>query len=290
MGYALWLVPSQEEARSLDELMRIRPPRGEPHLRTRSYPTFHPHITLATFEHLPSSFQLRSIIPQNGPVKTYFRDLKPGSTYLGAMSVQMRKTAGLESLHRSIVAALDVQDIHWKSRNFPHMSLFYVDEAPERERLLQIVNRCASRAEDGRLVLWTGPGRHARPIHRFTGSSVWLVDCRSKDVERWSVLDRLPLARSSLPPARTGDTGAANYQEDAPVLHRRATANQASPSTPRDLHHHFRPPAIENGAVSATSASISMIPHYQYGYYIANTAQSGYIAAGWPAMHVYNYY
>ncbi|VDC07054.1 unnamed protein product [Peniophora sp. CBMAI 1063] len=142
MGYALWLVPSQDEEEALRELMRYRPPGSYLPRHSRSYPMVHPHITLATFDILPHSFHLRDIVPQEGRVKTYYRDLKPGNTYLGALSVQISLSANLQRLHQSIVTGLDEQRIQWKSHGFPHMSLFYVDEASERERLWRGTQGC----------------------------------------------------------------------------------------------------------------------------------------------------
>ncbi|KZV67930.1 hypothetical protein PENSPDRAFT_610742 [Peniophora sp. CONT] len=274
MGYALWLVPSQDEANDLHELMTLRPAQSDLPPRTRSYPDFHPHVTLATFDSLPPTFRLRDVIPQEGPVKAYFQSAKPGSTYLGAMSVHLRKTAELEHLHRNIVSKLDERGIRWKSRSFPHMSLFYVDEAPERERLQRMIRRCFSRADDGRLVLWTGIGRDSRPIRRFTGSSVWLVDCHSKDVEQWSRIDRVSLSRPRSAPAhrvnRDARGGGLQYAEAHPPTpyHQHVPANSHPPHPPF-VHPYPRPAAVPIPAEFNTAHYLNATPqHYYYEAFI----------------------
>ncbi|KAK0467745.1 uncharacterized protein EV420DRAFT_1635008 [Desarmillaria tabescens] len=136
MGYALWLVPSCTEFTSLSELMKFRPQPYTLDSHSRSYPSFDPHITLTTFDVLPSSFNLDAIPLDNlNPPVAYFDSVKCGNNYLGALSIRISQSSKLMCLHEAVTRHLNMLNMQWKSRGFPHMSLFYVDEPDERKRL-----------------------------------------------------------------------------------------------------------------------------------------------------------
>lgn len=194
-------MPSEGEFAALTKLMNYRPTPLMVNPKSRSYPTFVPHITLATFDELHPQFKLEAIVPQTGLVVTHFRNMDRGNNYLGALKIQMDKTRHLEQLHEKIITNLEGLSIQWKSRSFPHMSLFYVDEAEERKRLERglIKNMYVGREErSGRIILKAAADE--RFIRRFTGSEVWLADCCSKKVEEWKVLGKLSLSPPSPPP------------------------------------------------------------------------------------------
>jgi len=182
MGYAIWLVPNKFECETLKQLMKFRPEGSSLQPDSRSYPMFHPHITLATFEVLPAWLDLNNLVanPITPPVAEFAGIGKPGNTYLGALKVTFEESPSLRSLQRKIAGRLDELKIAWKSRDFPHMSLFYVEEPMERKRLY-------SELRYSKQV----PGKSGT-ITQFTGSEVWLVDCSSRDVEKW---DRLQSRR-----------------------------------------------------------------------------------------------
>ncbi|KAF9480606.1 hypothetical protein BDN70DRAFT_920448 [Pholiota conissans] len=206
MGYAIWLVPSSTEFMALSELMKFRP---QPHILnpySRSYPSFDPHITLATFDYLPSSFNLEAI-PLKGlqrPVTT-FGSMRCGSSYLGALSVRMSDSRQFRRVHEAVVTYLSALGMHWRSHDFPHMSLFYVDEPVERKRLdAQLANSGrVQRYDAGRgLVLDPYPNSaRSIPVTTFTGEEIWLVDCTSHSVNHWRVMRRRFLVSPILPPA-----------------------------------------------------------------------------------------
>lgn len=194
--------------------MNYRPTPLMVNPKSRSYPTFAPHITLATFDELHPKFKLEAIVPQTGLVVTHFRKMDRGNNYLGALKIQMDKTRRLEQLHEQIITNLESLGIQWKSRSFPHMSLFYVDEAEERKRLERglIKNMYVGREEiSGRIVLKAAADE--RFIRRFTGSEIWLADCCSKKVEGWKVLGKLSLSLPSPPPQAPDEVGTGGETE-----------------------------------------------------------------------------
>ncbi|KAG0702824.1 hypothetical protein DFH29DRAFT_919918 [Suillus ampliporus] len=141
MGYALWLVPSEPQYGALHSLMNFRPQHyGSSTHSTRSYPHFDPHITLATFScpYRPSLYQFLPLDVNSTPV--YFQSMKVGNNYLGSLSILISKSRELMDLHNLVVKHLEkVNKIPATSRSFPHMSLFYLDEAFQGERL-QLAN------------------------------------------------------------------------------------------------------------------------------------------------------
>ncbi|PBK98831.1 hypothetical protein ARMGADRAFT_1162091 [Armillaria gallica] len=158
MGYAVWLVPSSTESAALSELMYFRPKSYTQDSRSRSYPSFYPHITLVTFDDPPSSFNLDSISLDNlTPPVAHFDSVKRGNSYLGALSIMISPVNNLIPLRDAVTAHLDMLNIRWKSRSFPHMSLFYVDEPDERDRLYAELISSRRIHGDGRLTLTANP-------------------------------------------------------------------------------------------------------------------------------------
>ncbi|KAG1739595.1 cyclic phosphodiesterase-like protein-domain-containing protein [Suillus lakei] len=207
MGYALWLVPSEPQADALRYLMNFRPQhyRSSTH-SSRSYPRFDPHITLATFScpYRPSLYQFLPSDVNSAPV--YFQSMKIGNNYLGSLSIVISKSRELMDLHDLVVKHLEkvnkhlqkVNKIHHASRSFPHMSLFYLDEAFQGERL----QLCNALRQSGRVYERIGnitdvalnctldgatPQFHA--MKGFHGSEIWLVDCTGA-VADWRVLGK----------------------------------------------------------------------------------------------------
>ncbi|KAK0232315.1 hypothetical protein EDD85DRAFT_106063 [Armillaria nabsnona] len=197
MGYALWLVPSSTEFTALSELMKFRPQPSTLDSRSRSYPSFDPHITLATFDDLPPSFNLDAISLDNLPPPVgRFHSVKRGNSYLGTLSIVISPANNLTPLRDAVTARLDRLNIQWKSRSFPHMSLFYVDEPEERDRLYnELRNRGRIQGDKG-LTLTANPSMQVRT---FTGSEIWLVDC-TRSVKRWQVMKRRSLVSPAPPP------------------------------------------------------------------------------------------
>ncbi|SJL12930.1 uncharacterized protein ARMOST_16364 [Armillaria ostoyae] len=177
--------------------MYFRPKSYTQDSRTRSYPSFYPHITLVTFDDPPSSFNLDSISLDNlTPPVAHFDSVKRGNSYLGALSILISPVNKLMPLRDAVTAHLDMLNIRWKSRSFPHMSLFYVDEPDERDRLYTELINGRRIHGDGCLTLTANP---LMQVKTFTGSEIWLVDC-TRSVKRWHVITKRSLVSPAPPP------------------------------------------------------------------------------------------
>ncbi|KAK0192234.1 cyclic phosphodiesterase-like protein-domain-containing protein [Armillaria mellea] len=199
MGYAVWLVPSSTESAALSELMSFRPKTYTQDSQSCSYPSFYPHITLATFDDLPSPFNLDSISLDNlAPPVAHFDSVKRGNSYLGALSIVISPVNELMPLRDAVTAHLDMLNTRWKSRGFPHMSLFYVDEPDERDHLYTELIGSRRIHEDGCLTLTANP---LTQVKTFTGSEIWLVDC-TRSVKRWDVIAKRYLVSPAPPPPK----------------------------------------------------------------------------------------
>ncbi len=201
IGYALWLVPSRSEYSALERLMMFRPRHYQPPQNSRSFPRFAPHITVATFTVSSTTApSLATLIPSDiRPVSALFESVNVGSTYLGAFSVKIARTHELMALHDKVLNGLAASGIEAKSRSFPHMSLFYVDESEGRQQLnsdLLSTGRVTTvrRGHTTTVLLKADPqDRETVPLEGFVGTQIWLVDCMSKNVEGWEVKEKLSL-------------------------------------------------------------------------------------------------
>lgn len=208
-------MPSGDEYAALERLMQFRPRHYRKSRASRSYPYFPPHITLATFT-TPGFTNLHAILPEHlRPVPVFFESIKAGSTYLGALGVNIAKTREVMDLGADIVDHMRVNGIEPKQRGFPHMSLFYVDE-PEERQLLDRELRTTGRIMTVRrghgtsaLLKYDPDKRGLSAMSGFNGAQIWLVDCNSRDVEAWHVMEKMRLGsgrRDSAPPPRSPPT------------------------------------------------------------------------------------
>ncbi|KAH7060366.1 hypothetical protein BKA62DRAFT_680017 [Auriculariales sp. MPI-PUGE-AT-0066] len=184
-GYALWLVPVEHESTELKAIMRFRPPRRRQSDRpTRSYPKFHPH---------------------SPDITAHYTSLERGETYLGAMKLMMTASPALAQFRAEIVHRLQRQGLQSKTHRFPHLSLFYVDEADERQRLHRALQSHKFFVKDhmGNLTIKADPKSRGTGLQQFTGAEVWLANCIPRSVESWSVVERITLPTN--PPEITRD-------------------------------------------------------------------------------------
>ncbi|KAK0496334.1 hypothetical protein EDD18DRAFT_1253615 [Armillaria luteobubalina] len=135
MGYTIWLIPSSYEFSVLSELMKFHPQSSTLPSQSHSYPFFHLHITLTTFNGFPPLVNPDDISLDNLPAPGlgHFDSVKHGNSYLGTLSIVISqdKDNNLTLLHDAVTVRLGRLNFHWKSCCFPHMSLFYVDESEE---------------------------------------------------------------------------------------------------------------------------------------------------------------
>src|SRR5262245_46957925 len=95
-----------------------------------SYPHFQPHITLAS---IPSTIPLSaaaSSIPKIAPLPVHFQALEIGDHFFRSVYVKIQPSEALSELHASIHVALAIEP---KTAKFPHMSLYYIQNADSKE-------------------------------------------------------------------------------------------------------------------------------------------------------------
>ncbi|KAF5330389.1 hypothetical protein D9619_005465 [Psilocybe cf. subviscida] len=157
MGLSLWIVPDVATADKLQHVMKIRPPgydaaqKGSSERKNISYPTFYPHITLASLpeamEHdldtVEAALPLERVASEasglappidvnlnpSEPIVCTFAAVETGNVYYRsvyvAIALSESQSPGLAALHAQVHAKLDVPI---KTPAFPHMSLVYIDE------------------------------------------------------------------------------------------------------------------------------------------------------------------
>ncbi|KAK7444058.1 hypothetical protein VKT23_015455 [Stygiomarasmius scandens] len=193
MGYSLWLVPSEQQRKELESFMKNRSSLYEKKPDSRSYPNFKPHITLVAAPSLPSLDSILSPEITKTPVLFKPGSLRAGGGYLGAITLNISKTPELMQLHNAIVTRLrTVHKIEPNNRGFPHISLFYVQEDDERQRLVKELELSRKvMTKDNKLMLTCDPGSvTAKQMDGYMGAEIWLVDCTSREVERWNVKEK----------------------------------------------------------------------------------------------------
>lgn len=188
--YALWLIPSPTEYKVFEELMNFRPAHSKVEAGSKSYPRFAPHITLATFADPPPALDMDDLLIYDHGIEPPVMDFmswKRGDKYLGAITAQFFESDEIIRLQKAIATYLEALGTQWKkSRIFPHMSFFYVDEPQERLRLEKDLKDNQKWFE-----LFGDLDAHSRtaPITQFTGTEIWLVDC-TRSVRQWQVMEK----------------------------------------------------------------------------------------------------
>ena len=203
-GLSLWLVPTAAQSAKLTWIMHVRPPAAK---MPNSYPTFHPHITLAV---VPSSTPVGELVAAIPPglsrITADFASVVVGDVYTRSVLAVVKPTPGILSLHTTIGENLKMRNP--RSPMFPHMSIYYIDdaEAEERTRVLQELegNGTVVKTEDGvQIHTSRGPvgistGSETRPIPDgdallgFDGAEIWVVLCEGP-AETWTVLEKVEL-------------------------------------------------------------------------------------------------
>ena len=177
----------------------------------RSFPHFHPHVTLATLntaaERDSTVLTLREAVPLGQcAVPVRFARVIAGDHYFRSVFVALVPSPELVRLRAALAAAGTPHP-----PAFPHLSLYYIaDEEPHtRERLLQELERenVVRHAAEGQEVVLecavghgagddnTGSQDDGGALAGFTGTQIWIVDCEGP-VEGWKVLDKILLAKS----------------------------------------------------------------------------------------------
>jgi 2',3'-cyclic-nucleotide 3'-phosphodiesterase len=175
---------------------------------SNSYKRFHPHITVATVPSTTPVEELVAAIPPNQPrVETTFSDVVVGDTYFRSVFAVVRQSPEIMSLHTKISENLKTRNP--RSPMFPHMSIYYIDdaEAEERTRVLQELkdNGTVVKTREGILLVHTSDGPAGVPtgsvpcplpdgdvLRGFDGAEIWVVLCDGP-VETWTVIEKIEL-------------------------------------------------------------------------------------------------
>ncbi|KAF7975854.1 hypothetical protein HWV62_8435 [Athelia sp. TMB] len=140
MGVALWLVPPPAERAIIQKIMDSHPPPGSKSRSPKSYPHFEPHITLAAS--LPSSLAPATIlasVPPRTPgalkLRARFKSIEAGDVYFRSVYIDIDPSPELIQLRDDIHAKLrEHAGVRPQALRFPHMSLYYIDDADAAER------------------------------------------------------------------------------------------------------------------------------------------------------------
>ncbi|TEB36422.1 LigT-like protein [Coprinellus micaceus] len=200
MGISAWLVPTTADSQRLDTA----------HLSKTSYPTFDPHVTLAT--NIPASIPPGDVrvavgksphdmnarypdsqAPTEGKFEVKFANLETGEKYHQSVYIRCKATPEILSLRDTFHENLGI-DV--KTPLFPHLSLAYIEDEDaaqgERERFLQELKKQGRvrQTEDGASVL-CAPDL-GEWVDGFEAAEVWIVKTTGP-VKEWEVLDRIKL-------------------------------------------------------------------------------------------------
>ena len=204
IGLSLWLVPTPEQSAKLSCIMHVRPPTAK---MPNSYPRFHPHITLTTVPSTTPVGELIAAIPQGqSRVEVVFSDVVVGDAYFRSVLAVIEQSSEIGSLHTKICENLKTRNP--QSPMFPHMSIYYVDdaEAEERTRVLQElkdngtvvktkegVRLCTSGGPIGNPTgIKTPPLSHGDVLYGFNGAEIWVALCDGP-VDTWTVVQTVEL-------------------------------------------------------------------------------------------------
>ena len=203
-GLSLWLVPTAAQSAKLSWIMHVRPPTAK---MPDSYPRFQPHITLTTVPSTTSVEELVAAIPsRQSRVKVDFSDVVVSDAYFRSVLAAVEPSPEILSLCTKINENLGIRDP--RSPMFPHMSIYYIDdaEAEERARVLRELedNKTVVKIEDGVQIHTSGgpvgipTGSETRPLppgdvlQGFDGAEIWVALCDGP-VETWTVLKKIEL-------------------------------------------------------------------------------------------------
>lgn len=204
VGLSLWLVPSAAQSAKLSWIMHVRPPTAK---MPNSYPRFHPHITLATVPSTTPVEELVAAIPsRQSRVTVDFADVVVSDAYFRSVLAVIKSSPDISSLYTKINENLKMHNP--QSPMFPHMSIYYIDdaEAEERTRVLRELedNGTVVGTQDGvrihtsRGAMGIPTGSETRPLPHsdllqgFDGVEIWVALCNGP-VETWTVLEKVEL-------------------------------------------------------------------------------------------------
>ncbi|KAH9928509.1 2',3'-cyclic-nucleotide 3'-phosphodiesterase, partial [Epithele typhae] len=200
-GISLWLVPDKSTSKKIATAMAFRPLTAPQ--SPSSFPTFQPHVTLAT----SSESALRAAMsPMPPTIPITFRSLEVGAKYFMSvyLAVHAAPASPLAALRAHLRAALP--DGARAVPPVPHVSLYYIDDADAGLRAVtarmlrtefRVLESGTPGSEDSKVTLACyfderGEGQDPELVEGFRGEEIWLVNCDGP-VEGWEVLEKYPL-------------------------------------------------------------------------------------------------
>ncbi|KJA27131.1 hypothetical protein HYPSUDRAFT_131664 [Hypholoma sublateritium FD-334 SS-4] len=184
--------------------MSLRPDSAQAPLTARSYPKFHPHITLAS---LPLGMEVdldnveRSIPKIEEPLACQFAAVETGSHYYRSVYIRIKLSAELVSLHKHIHDALQVEP---RTPAFPHLSLCYIDDIDaadgERYRYYNALQKAGriqhspGNFESEGISLFCGGHGEGDWLGRIIAREIWVVRCEGA-VDSWVVLKKINVSQ-----------------------------------------------------------------------------------------------
>lgn len=201
MGIGLWLVPSSSHSRKLQRIMEFRPSESKAS-SPRSYPHFHPHITLASG--LPASIDVPSVIaciPTDVLLHAKFKSIEVGDTYHRSVIMDVHRSPGLLAFNQQVHQELrKLQGVEPRSPRFPHMSLYYIDdsEAEERQAVVsELLNTGKAVRDSDQIILDCSSSSHALSTSKdklsgFDVGEVWIMKLEGA-VKTWEPIAKVAL-------------------------------------------------------------------------------------------------
>ncbi|KAG5645079.1 hypothetical protein DXG03_007169 [Asterophora parasitica] len=181
-----------ENAQRLSTIMNLW--KGQdPSSFPSSYPTFAPHITLASF---PSSSaipakQIRAAIPKlDEEIQVDFKSVEIGDHFFRSVYIAIAPSPALWALHEQVHTNLGIEP---RTPAYPHLSLCYIDDADaalgEREKFYGELLVRIKITGNARIGL-DCEGIKKDWMEGFQATEIWVADCDGP-VEGWQILDKI---------------------------------------------------------------------------------------------------
>ncbi|KAF8211868.1 RNA ligase/cyclic nucleotide phosphodiesterase [Mycena galopus ATCC 62051] len=178
MGLTLWLVPSATDSERLQKIMNRPTSRST---SETSYPTFEPHITLASIPGSITSLDtILASIPDTQPsLPISFDAIEVGDHYFRSVYVTAHLSPALVELHRYVHEKLGISP---RTPKYPHISLVYINDddaaAGERDKYFQELKTSGKIRQDGPSVsLNCGETGEEDWLSGFSSPEIWLTRC-----------------------------------------------------------------------------------------------------------------
>jgi 2',3'-cyclic-nucleotide 3'-phosphodiesterase len=198
---SLWLVPSEKDAQPLQKLMT--PPPRSVELDPASYPTFYPHVTLASISSAPSSIssaknQLASWLElhstQGGPFIPFEQvKVSMGDRYFQSVYIACQRTEELAEMHRMFLPEGE-QEIK-EALKYPHLSLCYITNLDKEERTRfydNLLSKGRDKENTGSVEAADLGEEEQWLMKGFKAEEVWFMNCDGP-AEQWYVVDKVSL-------------------------------------------------------------------------------------------------